>query len=189
MRVFLDWIRKLILFTILIVSGIMLLHIVIATVGTHFMLWQTDHTPFYAALSAFIYYVVPLAALLLIYLMISELIYIETSLACAVTNAVSERALIRAETKAALQAIKAEKAQSAKEAKEIKTKLAKAEKEAKRQSVKKVKGRSKASFANQTAPTSQEASIPVSPHLTLKERLLGKGKLIGKNRNTVPPQP
>lgn len=188
MRIFLDWIRKLILSTVLIVSGIMLLHIVIVTVGTHFTLWQTDNTPFYAALSAFICYVIPLAALLLIYLMISELIYIETNLTCTITNALSERMLIRAETKAALEAIKEAKIQSAKDAKELKAQLAKAEKEIKAQSAKKVKARSKASSANQTIQTPIETAIPAESKLHLKDRLFRKGRLFGKNRKAVPPQ-
>lgn len=118
MRGFLNWIRKLILLVLLIVSGLMLLHIVVVTLGTHFMLWNHDTTPFHAALLTLVYYIVPLTGLLLVYLMISELIYIEEGIYSAVTNAVSERAIVRAETKAAIAAIKEAKEQAVKEAKE-----------------------------------------------------------------------
>lgn len=50
------------------------------TLGTSLLLWHTDSTPFNIALITFLYYVIPLVALLSFNLIISQLIHIYDSL-------------------------------------------------------------------------------------------------------------
>lgn len=56
---------------------IMLLHILIMTLGTSFMLWHTDSTPFDIALLTFLYYVIPFITLFCFHFFISQLVKLE----------------------------------------------------------------------------------------------------------------
>ena len=79
LRNLLDFLRRTSLITLLIVSIIMLLHVFIMTIGTSFMLWPSDSTPFDAGLLTFLYYVIPIIALLSFYLLILQLSKLEAS--------------------------------------------------------------------------------------------------------------
>lgn len=79
LRNLLDFLRRTSLITLLILSIIMLLHVFIMTIGTSFMLWPSDSTPFDAGLLTFLYYVIPIIALLSFYLMILQLSKLESS--------------------------------------------------------------------------------------------------------------
>lgn len=58
----------------------MLFHIFIMTLGTSLLFWHTDSTPFNMALITFLYYALPLIALISFYLIIAQLIRLYDSL-------------------------------------------------------------------------------------------------------------
>ena len=79
-RSLLQFLQKTSLIGFLALSIIMLFHIFVMTLGTSLLLWHTDSTPFNIALITFLYYVIPLVALLSFNLIISQLIHIYDSL-------------------------------------------------------------------------------------------------------------
>ena len=80
-RNLLQFLHKTSLLILLILSIIMLLHVLIATLGTNLMLWHTDSTPLDIALITFIYYVIPLIAFLSFHLVIAQLLKLYDSVA------------------------------------------------------------------------------------------------------------
>lgn len=83
----LKFLQRTSLIILLTLSIIMLFHIFIITLGTSLMIWHTDSTPFDMALLTFLYYVIPLIALLSFYLLISQLVKLDE----AVLNAKSKK--------------------------------------------------------------------------------------------------
>ena len=79
-RNLLQLLHKTSLIVLLALSIIMLFHIFIMTLGTSLMFWHTDSTPFNVALITFLYYVIPVIALLSFNLIIGQLIHIYDSI-------------------------------------------------------------------------------------------------------------